>query len=87
MKKSDVFSLGRRCRAERSAINSGRRDSDKQTSVETMVSRFDGAVASVVVHIHAVVIPYAAAVVSRFSDLNGKEPAMQVVSYAGRRSI
>jgi hypothetical protein len=38
-----------------------------------MVSRFDGAVASVVVHIHAAVIPHAAVVVSRFSDLDGKE--------------
>jgi hypothetical protein len=38
-----------------------------------MVSRFDGAIASVVVHIHAVVIHHTAAAVSRFSDLNGKE--------------
>jgi hypothetical protein len=37
-----------------------------------MVSRFDGAVAGVVVHIHAMMIADAGAVVSRFSDVNGK---------------
>jgi hypothetical protein len=37
-----------------------------------MVAGFNGAVASVVVHVHAPMITRAAAVVSRFSDLNGK---------------
>ena len=38
-----------------------------------MVSRLDGAVAGVVVHIHAPMIPHAAAPVSRFSDLDVKQ--------------
>jgi alkanesulfonate monooxygenase SsuD/methylene tetrahydromethanopterin reductase-like flavin-dependent oxidoreductase (luciferase family) len=37
-----------------------------------MISRLDGAVAGVVVHIHAPMIPHAAAPVSRFSDLDVK---------------
>jgi len=49
-----------------------------------MVSRFDGAVASVVVHIHAPMIPHAAAVVSRFSDLKGKEATIELVGNAAR---
>jgi hypothetical protein len=47
-----------------------------------MVSRFDGAVASVVVHIHAAVFPHAAAVVSRFSDLDAKAATIELAGYA-----
>jgi hypothetical protein len=61
---------GRRCRAERPAINPGRRDRHEQTPVETVVSRFDGAVAGVVVHVHGAMIPQAAIFVWRFPDLN-----------------
>ncbi|HVC63184.1 MAG TPA: hypothetical protein VND19_22825 [Acetobacteraceae bacterium] len=72
MKESDVFALGRGCRAERPAIDPGRRDGDEQAAIEPMVSRFNRAVAGVVVHVHAPMIAHAATAVSRFSDLNGK---------------
>jgi hypothetical protein len=48
--------------------NDSRRQSG-QAPIETTVSRFNGAVASVVVHIHALTIAHAAAVVSPFSIL------------------
>jgi hypothetical protein len=73
MKESGVFSLWRGCRTDRPAIDTGRRDSDEQTSVETRISRFNGAIAGVVVHIHKPIIYYPAAVVSRISDFKGKE--------------
>jgi hypothetical protein len=73
-KETDILSLGRGRRAERPAINSGRRDRDEKASIETVISRFNGSITGVVVHIHTPIIRDAAAIVSRFSDLNDKRP-------------
>jgi len=48
-----------------------------------MISRFNGAIAGVVVHVHAPMIPHVAAVVSRFSDVNVKRATIELVGYAG----
>src|SRR5262249_24118323 len=67
--KPDVLALRRGRRADRSAVNPGRPYGDEQPSVETGIAGFHGAKAGIVVHIHRKMIPHAAPIVSRFSDL------------------
>src|SRR5271165_1120224 len=68
-KEPRVLPFWRGRRAARPTVNSGCRDGDEQTAIETMVSRLDRAVTGVVVHVHARMIPCAAPSVSRFSDV------------------
>ena len=70
-KEAGVCPLGRRCRAERPAVDAGRRDCHEQAPIETTVAGFNGAVAGVVVHVHAAIVRLGARDVSRISDLNG----------------
>jgi hypothetical protein len=66
--ETSVFALRRGRRAERPAIDAGRRDRDEQATVEAIISRLDGAIAGVVVHIHASRMPRSGIPVWRFSD-------------------
>ena len=52
-KEANILALGRGRRAKRPAINPGRRDGDEQTPIKSRVARRNGAVAGIVVHIHA----------------------------------
>ena len=51
--EGDVFPLGRARRADRPAVDAGRAHADKEASVKAGVARLNGAVAGVVIEVHA----------------------------------
>jgi hypothetical protein len=69
-------------------VDSGCRDSDEQPPIETTVSCFNRAVASVVIHVHARIIPPTVEVGWRISDLYDEpatEAAISQIQMSGRR--
>ena len=79
--EADVLPFGRGRRAERPAIDAGRGDRHEQAPVETVVAGLDGAVAGVVVHIHAAMIsPVAARCLAVFGPQRRVTRAVAVVT-------
>ena len=67
-----VLALGRARRADRAAVDAGGLHPDEQAPVEAGVAGFKGAVAGVVIEIHATKMGARRHLVSRFSDMDGR---------------